>query len=90
MANRPVTHADHRIYGHIQLSFAAENLMLSLAANGYEPCPMCRIDGCGIVELWVLQSTAEVKMVIGAGTGKPEGLFSVRRRLPISDPVKEV
>ncbi len=89
-ANGPVSRADHRIYGHIQASLAAENLMLSLAAHGYESCPMGGIDGRGISKLLGLPSTAEVTMVIGAGTGKPEGLFSARRRLPFSDLVKEI
>ena len=88
--NGPVTRADHRIYGHIQASLAAENLMLSLAAHGYESCPMGGIDQAGIGKLLGLPSTAEVTMVIGAGTGTPQGLFSPRVRLPFSDLVKEV
>lgn len=89
-ANGPVSRADHRVYGHIQASLAAQNLMLSLVAHGYECCPMGGIDGRGIAKLLELPPTAEVTMVIGAGTGKPEGLFSIRRRLPISDLVKEI
>jgi nitroreductase len=88
--NGPVSRADYRIYGHIQASLAAENLMLSLAAHGYESCPMGGIDGRGICKLMRLPATAEVTMVIGAGTGKPEGLFSPRVRLPYRDMVKEV
>jgi len=88
--NGPVTRADHRIYGHIQACLAAENLMLSLAAHGYESCPMGGIDQRGIAKLLGLPSTAEVTMVIGAGTGTPQGLFSPRVRLPYSDLVKEV
>ena len=88
--NGPITRADHRIYGHIQASLAAENLMLSLAAHGYESCPMGGIDGRGICKLLGLPSTAEITMVIGAGVGTPEGLYSARVRLPLSDLVKEV
>ena len=88
--NGPVKRADHRVYGHIQASLAAENLMLSLAAHGYESCPMGGIDKRGICKLLGLPSTAEVTMVIGAGIGKPEGLFSPRARLPFGDLVKEV
>lgn len=86
----PVSRADHRIYGHIQASLAAENLMLSLAAHGYESCPMGGIDGRGIAKLLGLPSTAEVTMVICAGTGTPQGLLSARIRLPFADLVKEV
>ncbi len=88
--NGPVKRCDHRVYGHIQASLAAENLMLSLAAHGYESCPMGGIDKRGIQELLGLPSTAEVTMVIGVGTGKPEGLFSARIRLPYSDLIKEI
>lgn len=88
--NGPVTRADHRIYGHIQASLAAENLMLSLAAHGYESCPMSGVDQRGIGKLLGLPSSAEVTMVICAGTGTPEGLLSARVRLPLCDLVKEV
>ncbi|WP_458878315.1 nitroreductase family protein [Arenibacterium sp. CAU 1754] len=88
--NGPVTRADHRVYGHIQASLAAENLMLSLAAHGYESCPMGGFDGRGIGSLLGIPSTVEVTMVIGAGTGTPQGLFSERVRLPFGDLVKEV
>lgn len=88
--NGPVTRADHRIYGHIQASLAAENLMLSLAAHGYESCPMTGIDRRGIGELIGIPASAEVTMVIGAGTGTPQGLMSERVRLPLGDLVKEV
>lgn len=86
----PVKRADHRVYGHIQSSLAAENLMLSIAAHGYESCPMGGIDKSGISELLGLPSTAEVTLVIAAGTGTPQGLFSPRLRLPFNDTVKEV
>ena len=89
MVNGPVRRADHRVYGHIQASLAAENLMLSLAAHGYESCPMGGIDKRAISKLLGLPSSAEVTMVIAAGTGKPEGLFSSRVRLPFSDLVKQ-
>ncbi|MBZ0124057.1 MAG: nitroreductase family protein [Roseovarius sp.] len=88
--NGPVKRADHRVYGHIQASLAAENLMLSLAAHGYESCPMGGIDRRGIGKLLGLPPSAEVTMTIGAGTGTPQGLFSERVRLPFGDLVKEV
>jgi len=88
--HEPVTRADHRIYGHMQASLAAENLMLSLAAHGYESCPMSGVDKRGISAMLGLPSTAEVTMVIGAGKGTPEGLLSPRARLPFDELVKEV
>lgn len=88
--NGPVKRSDHRVYGHVQACLAAENLMLSLAAHGYESCPMGAIDKRGTGKLLGLPSTAEVTMVIGAGTGLPEGLLSPRARLPFDELVKEV
>ena len=88
--HEPITRADHRVYGHVQASLAAANLMLSLSAHGYESCPMSGIDKRGIATLLGLPATAEITMVICAGTGKPEGLLSPRTRLPFDELVKEV
>ena len=87
--NGPVKRADHRVYGHVQASLAAENFMLSLAAHGYESCPMGGIDKRGINNLLGTPPSAEVPMVIGAGTGTPQGLFSERVRLPFGNVVRE-
>ncbi len=86
----PVNRADHRIYGHVQAALAAQTLMLSLAAHGYESCPLGGIDQRSIARMLDLPPEAEVVMVIAAGTGKPEGLFSARIRLPFGHLVKQV
>ncbi len=86
----PVNRGDHRIYGHVQAALAAQTLMLSLAAHGYESCPLGGIDKLAIGRLLGLPGKAEVSMIIAAGTGKPEGLFSRRIRLPFTDLVKEI
>jgi len=88
--NGPVKRSDHRVYGRVQACLAAENLMLSLTAHRYESCPMGGIDKRGIGKLLGFSSTAEVTMVIGAGTGMPECHLSPRARLPLDDLVKEV
>jgi nitroreductase len=88
--NGPVKRADHRVYGHIQASLAAQTLMLSIAAHGYESCPMGGIDKRAIAELLGLPTPAVVSFLIGVGRGMPEGLFSARTRLPFGDLVKEV
>ena len=88
--NGPVPRTDDRVYGHIQASLAAENLMLSLAAHSYASCPMGGMDQRSISKLLGIPSTAEVTIVIGAGTGASQGLFSARVRLPINDLVKKV
>jgi nitroreductase len=86
----PVNHCDHRIYPHIQSSLAAQTLMLSLAAHGYESCPIGGMDKVRIGEILDLPSQAEVTMVIAAGRGKPEGLYGPRVRLSQEDLIKEI
>lgn len=86
----PVSRADHRIYGHIQSTLAAQTLMLSLAAHGYDSCPMTGIDSKGVRQVLGLPASAEVTMVIAAGRGMPEGLYGKRLRLPFDALVREV
>lgn len=86
----PVNQCDHRIYPHIQSSLAAQTLMLSLSAHGYESCPMGGMDKLRIRKILDLPAQAEVTMVIAAGRGKPEGLYGPRVRLPEQDLIKEV
>lgn len=86
----PVNRGDHRVYAHIQSSLAAQTLMLSLAAHGYESCPMGAMDNLRIRKILKLPTQAEVSMVIAAGRGKPEGLYGPRVRLAERDLIKEV
>lgn len=85
----PINRCDHRIYGHIQSALAAQTLMLSLAAHGYDSCPIGGMDKVRIAKLLKLPSKAEVTMVISAGRGKPEGVYGPRVRLPNDDLIKE-
>jgi len=86
----PVNRGDHRVYAHIQSSLAAQTLMLSLTAHGYDSCPIGGMDSLRISRILNLPSQAEVTMVIAAGTGKPEGLYGQRIRLSENDLIKEV
>ncbi|MCG2633803.1 MAG: nitroreductase family protein [Gammaproteobacteria bacterium] len=86
----PVTKGDHQVYAHTQAALAAQTLMLSLAAHGYESCPIGGMDADRISAILALPKQAEVSMVIAAGRGTPEGLYGPRLRLPESDLIKEV
>jgi nitroreductase len=86
----PVNKGDHRIYAHVQASLAAQTLLLSFAAHGYESCPIGGMDNLTIRKILKLPPKAEVSMVIAAGRGKPEGLYGPRVRLPEQDLIKEV
>lgn len=88
--NEPVRRADHRVSGQVQASLAAQTLMLSIAAHGYESCPLSGVDKPAIARLLDLPSSAEIAMVVAAGRGLPEGLMGPRVRLPFDDLVKEV
>lgn len=85
----PVNRADHRIYAHVQASLAAQTLMLSIAAHGYESCPIGGMDKKRIHEALNLPKGAEVSMVVAAGRGLPEGLYGPRVRLDERDLIKE-
>lgn len=86
----PVSYADHRIFGHTQAALAAQTLMLSLTAHGYDSCPMGGFDAVRVKKVLALPAKAEVAMVISAGTRKPEGLYGPQIRLNASDLVKEI
>jgi len=86
----PVNRGDHRVYAHIQSSLAAQTLMLSLTAHGYDSCPIGGMDALRIRKILDLPAQAEITMVISAGRGKPEGLYGERIRLPTGDLIKEV
>ena len=85
----PVNRGDHRVYAHIQSSLAAQTLLLSLAAHGYDSCPIGGMDNLRIKNILGLPVQAEVTMVIAAGRGKPEGIYGGRVRLPENDLIKE-
>ncbi len=86
----PVSRGDHRVWANVQSSLAAQTLMLSLSAHGYDSCPMGGIDKLRIRRLLGLPRGADVSMVISAGRRRPEGLYGRRIRLDESDLIKVV
>jgi nitroreductase len=86
----PVSSADHRIFGHTQAALAAQTLMLSLTAHGYDTCPMGGFDAVRVKNALKLPARAEITMVISAGTRKPEGLYGPQIRLFDEDLIKEI
>lgn len=86
----PVNTGDHRVWAHTQASLAAMTFVLSLAAHGYDSCPIGGLDKDRIRRLLDVADEAEVTMVVAAGTRRPEGLYGARVRLPYEDLVKEV
>lgn len=86
----PVNAGDHRIFGHVQAALAAQTLMLSLTAHGYDSCPMGGMDATRVRKLLGIPKGAEIAMVISAGVRKPEGLYGPRYRLNKQDLIKEI
>jgi nitroreductase len=86
----PVSYADLRVFGHTQAALAAQTLMLSLTAHGYDTCPMGGFDAVRVKKILKLPAQAEIAMVISAGSRKPEGLYGPQIRLHDEDLIKEI
>ena len=82
---REVTSADLRVVGHKSTALAAQTFMVSMAAHGYDTCPMEGFDSKRLKKLLKLPSGAQISMVIGCGIRKPEGLYGKRFRIPFSE-----
>jgi nitroreductase len=80
-----VGHTDMRIVAHKSAALAAQNFMLSIAAEGYDTCPMEGMDSQRIKKVLKLPRAAEISMVIGIGMRKPEGVYGARWRVPMEE-----
>lgn len=87
---RQVRASDMRIVAHKSAALAAENFMLSMAAIGYDTCPMEGHDSLRVKKALGLPSGAEINMVIGCGIRKPEGVYGSRFRVPFEQVYKRV
>ncbi|PQJ80714.1 nitroreductase family protein [Polaribacter porphyrae] len=87
---RQVRQSDMRIVAHKTCGLAAQNFMLSMAAEGYDTCPMEGSDTFRVKRLLDLSSGAEINMIVSCGIKKPEGVYGKRFRIPFEDVYKEV
>lgn len=87
---REVTSADLRVVGHKSTALAAQNFMMSMAAQGYDTCPMEGFDSKRLKQLLNLPAGAQISMVIGCGIRKPEGVYGKRFRIPFQEVYREV
>ncbi len=87
---REVRKQDIRVVAHKSAALAAQNFMLSMAAIGYDTCPMEGTDTWRIKRLLNLPLGAEINMVISCGIRKPEGVYGDRFRVPFETVYKEV
>ena len=77
--------SDMRIVAHKSTALAAQNFMISMAALGYDTCPMEGFDSVRLKALLKLPKKAEISMVIGCGIRKKEGLYGDRFRIPFEE-----
>ena len=82
---REVKSDDIRVVGHKSTALAAQNFMVSMAALGYDTCPMEGFDSVRLKALLKLPKKAEISMVIACGIRKEGGLYGDRFRIPFEE-----
>ncbi len=87
---RQVRKSDMRIVAHKTCGLAAENFMISMAAKGYDTCPMEGSDTLRVKNLLGLPAGAEINMIVSCGIRDEKGVYGERFRIPFSEVYKEV
>lgn len=82
---RQVRNSDMRIVAHKSAGLAAENFMISMAAIGYDTCPMEGSDTYRVKRLLGLPLGAEINMVISCGIRDEKGIYGPRFRVPFEE-----
>lgn len=83
-------HADQRVMCHKSCALAAQTFMLSIAAEGYDTCPMEGFDSNLVKKILKLPAAAEINMIVACGIGTSEGIYSERLRVPNEEVIFEV
>ncbi|MDT7830782.1 nitroreductase family protein [Flavobacteriaceae bacterium S356] len=87
---REVRARDMRVVVHKTCALAAENFMISMAAVGYDTCPMEGSDTWRVKRLLGLPLGANINMIVSCGIRKPEGVYGDRFRIPFKEVYKRV
>jgi nitroreductase len=82
---RQVRNSDMRIVAHKSAALAAQNFMISMAAIGYDTCPMEGSDTLRVKKILNLPRGAEINMVIGCGIRDDKGIYGSRFRIPFEE-----
>ena len=82
---RQVTSSDLRVVAHKSAGLAAQNFMISMAAIGYDTCPMEGSDTLKVKKILNLPSGSEINMVIGCGIRTNEGVYGDQLRVPFNE-----
>ena len=87
---RQTRQSDMRIVAHKSAGLAAQNFMNSMAAIGYDTCPMEGSDTLRVKQILKLPRGAEINMVIGCGIRDDKGIYGPRFRIPFEEVYFEV
>ena len=64
--------------------------MISMAAEGYDTCPMEGSDTWRVKKLIGLPLVAEINMIVSCGIRTEKGVYGDRFRIPFEDVYKEI
>jgi len=87
---RQVRKSDLRIVAHKSAALAAGNFMVSMAAIGYDTCPMEGFDSLRVKKMLNLPVGAEINMVIGCGVRNEKGVYGPRFRVPFAQVYRQI
>ena len=87
---REVRQKDMRIVAHKSTGLAAQNFMTSMAAVGYDTCPMEGSDTWKVKRVLGLPFGAEINMIVSCGIRTDKGVYGERFRIPFEEVYKEV
>ena len=81
---RQVLQSDLDIVAHKSTALAAQNFMISMAANNYDTCPMEGFDSKRVKAILGLPSSAMITMVISCGIRGKGGVYGPQFRVPFN------
>jgi nitroreductase len=79
-----------RVVAHKSAGLAAQNFMISMAAIGYDTCPMEGSDTLRVKKILNLPRKAEINMIIGCGIRDEKGIHGEQFRVPFEEVYFEV
>lgn len=79
--------ADQRVTVNKSCALAAQTFMLSIAAEGFDSCPMEGFDQKRVKKELNLPRSAEITMIIAVGKGSELGVWGERKRVPFEEVV---
>ncbi len=82
--------SDMRIVAHKSAGLAAQNFMTSMAAIGYDTCPMEGSDTLRVKQILGLPGGAEINMIISCGIRDDKGIYGPRFRVPFESVYFEI